>query len=127
MKIALLSAFLFFFSATLFGQGFVANYDEDKMPAYTLPDALIFRNGLPVKNHNDWEKIYGLHWWFPMNPDVAVLPCQNVFMVRRLSGLIPHFLIGFAKISENITGKHAITIYDWGCFMNFTDGYFKKK
>jgi hypothetical protein len=56
MKIALLSILLISFSATLFGQGFVANYDESKMPSYSLPDPLIFNNGLPVKNKNEWKK-----------------------------------------------------------------------
>ena len=56
MKTILLFAFLFFLSATLFGQGFVANYDESKMPSYVLPDPLIFNDGLPVKNKSEWKK-----------------------------------------------------------------------
>lgn len=56
MKAALLSAFLLIFSATLFGQAFVANYDEAKMPVYTLPDPLIFNNGQSVKSPKDWKK-----------------------------------------------------------------------
>lgn len=56
MKITLLSFFLLLFSATLFGQTFVPNYDESKMPSYTLPDPLIFNNGLSVKNKKEWEK-----------------------------------------------------------------------
>jgi len=47
---------LFLLSANLFGQGFVANYDESKMPAYTLADPLIFNNGTVVKNQKDWEQ-----------------------------------------------------------------------
>lgn len=37
-------------------QKFVANYDESKMPVYTLPDPLVFNDGTPVKNKKDWEK-----------------------------------------------------------------------
>ena len=35
---------------------FVANYDESKMPAYTLPDPLVFENGGKVENNKDWAK-----------------------------------------------------------------------
>jgi len=52
----LLFLFLLFGSISSFGQTFVANYDEAKMPAYTLPDPLIFNNGQPVKNKDDWKK-----------------------------------------------------------------------
>lgn len=56
MKLTLLSVILLFFSATLVAQTFVANYDESKMPAYTLPDPLVFNNGVPVKSKSDWKK-----------------------------------------------------------------------
>ena len=52
----LLFLFLLFISISSFGQAFVANYDESKMPAYTLPDPLLFNNGKAVKNEADWEK-----------------------------------------------------------------------
>jgi hypothetical protein len=32
------------------------NYDESKMPAYTLPDPLVFNNGSKVATKADWEK-----------------------------------------------------------------------
>ena len=56
MKKAILSALFLVFSLVLFGQAFVANYDEAKMPVYTLPDPLIFNNGLSVKSPKDWKK-----------------------------------------------------------------------
>ncbi len=37
-------------------QQFVANYDESKVPAYTLPDPLIFNNGTAVVTKKDWGK-----------------------------------------------------------------------
>ncbi len=40
-------------------QQFVANYDEAKVPAYTLPDPLIFNDGTPVTNKKEWEKRRG--------------------------------------------------------------------
>ena len=52
----LLFLFLLFISISSFGQAFVANYDESKMPAYTLPDPLLFNNGKAVKNKADWKK-----------------------------------------------------------------------
>jgi len=37
-----------------FGQQFTANYDEAKIPAYSLPDPLVFNNGTAVKSLKDW-------------------------------------------------------------------------
>ena len=37
-------------------QKFVANYEEDKIPAYSLPNPLIFNNGDPVTTKKDWTK-----------------------------------------------------------------------
>lgn len=55
MKIVPLIVFLLVLSCTLRGQTFVVNYDEAKMPAYTLPDPLVFNNGKPVKNTREWK------------------------------------------------------------------------
>jgi len=41
---------------SLSAQDFVANYDESKVPAYTLPDPLIFNNGSEVKKKKQWDK-----------------------------------------------------------------------
>src|SRR5674476_372588 len=37
-------------------QPFVANYDEAKVPVFTLPDLLVFNDGTPVANKKDWDK-----------------------------------------------------------------------
>ena len=55
MKKAILSTLFLILSVTLFGQAFVANYDEAKMPAYTLPNPLLFNSGQPVKGAADWK------------------------------------------------------------------------
>ena len=31
------------------------NYDESKVPPYTLPDPLVFADGRPVKTKDDWR------------------------------------------------------------------------
>ncbi len=38
------------------GQNIKANYDESKVPAYTLPDPLIMSDGTPVTTTDDWVK-----------------------------------------------------------------------
>jgi hypothetical protein len=35
----------------------VANYDESKVPAYTLPDALLFPDGSPVRTAQEWFEV----------------------------------------------------------------------
>ena len=37
-------------------QKFVANYDESKIPAYTLPDSLVTQAGKPVTSAADWNQ-----------------------------------------------------------------------
>ena len=56
-----LCSFLFFliFPFICNAQQFVANYDEAKVPVYTLPDVLVFNNGTPVITKKDWEKRRG--------------------------------------------------------------------
>ncbi len=38
------------------GQPAGTNYDEAKVPKYTLPDPLVFRDGKPVRNADDWAR-----------------------------------------------------------------------
>src|SRR4051812_24703081 len=33
-----------------------ANYDEGKVPGYTLPDPLVFNDGSPVKTPSQWKE-----------------------------------------------------------------------
>lgn len=40
-------------------QPFVANYDEAKVPVFTLPDVLVFNDGTRVVTKKDWEKRRG--------------------------------------------------------------------
>ncbi|MBD3627912.1 acetylxylan esterase [Cyclobacterium sp.] len=47
---------LFIFPTLLFGQEFIPNYDESKVPDYQLPDPLAFENGEKVNSLEDWEK-----------------------------------------------------------------------
>jgi len=37
-------------------QPFVANYDEAKVPVFTLPDVLVFNDGTRVATKKDWDK-----------------------------------------------------------------------
>lgn len=56
MKKLLLVSLVLFITSSLFGQAFVANYEESAMSAYTLPDPLVFIDGSPVKTVKDWTK-----------------------------------------------------------------------
>ncbi|MFK7819851.1 MAG: acetylxylan esterase [Planctomycetaceae bacterium] len=40
---------------TIAQKKFVANYEESKIPEFTLPDPLLFDNGTSVQNAADWE------------------------------------------------------------------------
>lgn len=42
--------------SSIIAQDFQPNYDEDEIPSYTLADPLIFKDGTPVKNVEDWTR-----------------------------------------------------------------------
>jgi hypothetical protein len=47
---------LLVYSSLLRSQTFVPNYDEAKVPAFVLPDPLVFSNGKAVNNPKEWSK-----------------------------------------------------------------------
>lgn len=56
----IVNALLFLaFPLLLNAQQFVPNYDEAKVPVYTLPDPLVFLDGSAVASKKDWEKRRG--------------------------------------------------------------------
>lgn len=56
--IKLITSICLLFSCSLFlpAQEFTPNYDESRIPAYTLPNPLVFDNGTTVKAKSDWDK-----------------------------------------------------------------------
>jgi len=54
--LTLLAALAMFSFAPVHAQTQGTNYDESKVPSYTLPDPLVRNNGRPVKNVRTWEK-----------------------------------------------------------------------
>jgi hypothetical protein len=52
----ILCCFITLIITPLSAQEFVANYDESKVPAYVLPDPLVFNNGDKVLTRKDWDK-----------------------------------------------------------------------
>jgi hypothetical protein len=55
-KISFLLIFMLIVIFTLPAQQFTPNYDESKVPAYKLPDPLVFNNGNRVTNEVAWQK-----------------------------------------------------------------------
>lgn len=51
----LLPIFIAFIYTLSYAQEFVPNYDESKIPDYTLPELLISKNGQKVKSAEQWE------------------------------------------------------------------------
>lgn len=56
MKNLLILTLLFISVSSLTAQKYGADYDESKVPHYTLPDPLIFNNGSKVTNKREWNK-----------------------------------------------------------------------
>ncbi|GAB4052903.1 glucuronyl esterase domain-containing protein [Spirosoma litoris] len=70
-----LRGFAFFFFAILVKvhaqPGFQANYDESKVPAYTLPDVLTTTTNVPIRTKAAWEKV--------RRPEIIKLFEENVY------------------------------------------------
>ena len=62
---------LIFFAASLLAQPQGINYDETRVPRYTLPDPLVLANGKKVKN----AKI----WWKKRRPEILKLFEEQVY------------------------------------------------
>jgi len=56
MKKILISFFILVISLSMMAQQDPGNYDESKVPAYTLPDPLVFNDGSKVITKSDWNK-----------------------------------------------------------------------
>ncbi|MEM8969988.1 MAG: acetylxylan esterase, partial [Bacteroidota bacterium] len=68
---------------------FVPNYDEGQVPNYTLPDPLVFKNGVEVKGELEWQQrraeilqffssqVYGVTPSPPLNTKSKVLSTDN--------------------------------------------------
>lgn len=67
----LLSALLFIVSLSGYTQRPETNYDEEKVPQYTLPELLVTQNGKKIRNLKQWEKI--------RKPEILQLFQQEVF------------------------------------------------
>ena len=56
MKRILFLLIVFAYMVQLNGQKSETNYDESKVPSYTLPDPLVFNDGSAVRSKKDWDK-----------------------------------------------------------------------
>ena len=57
MRKTLVSILLLSLVLPLSAQKGGVNYDESKVPSYSLPDLLVTENGKPVRTARRWEKI----------------------------------------------------------------------
>ncbi|MGV8094953.1 MAG: hypothetical protein AB2L24_24125 [Mangrovibacterium sp.] len=85
----ILLAFFFMISLSGYSQRPGINYDEEKVPQYTLPEILTTQNGRKIRNLKQWEKI--------RKPEIFHLFQQEVF------GKVP----GKLEISEVVVHEDA--------------------
>ena len=75
---------------------FVANYDETKIPKYTLPNPLVTESGEPVSNAEMWNEI--------RRPELLKLFQQQVYGHSPDACVITHELVS-SKEMENVTRR----------------------
>ncbi len=68
---ALLFFFVFILSLDAYGQQFQPNYDEAKVPKYTLPNVLKTSKNKTIRNRKDWEQL--------RRPEVLKLFEDNIY------------------------------------------------
>ncbi len=87
-------------SLNVFAQKIPVNYDESKMPSFTLPDPLVLPNGKPIKSKDVWEKAG--------RPAVLKLFAENVYGVNPFSGAVK--IVSEVKtVNENALNGKAIS------------------
>ncbi|GAB1358954.1 acetylxylan esterase [Porphyromonadaceae bacterium] len=57
MKQFILMFSCFFAAISIAAQGFTPNYDESKVPAYTLPALLVSESGKKIASSEEWERV----------------------------------------------------------------------
>src|ERR1700712_1285535 len=73
----------------------VANYDEAKIPPYTLPDVLTAVNGNKIKTTKDWEA---------NRPALLQLFAENIYGTTPKIALKQHFVVTNVK-NDALNGK----------------------
>src|SRR5688500_1929303 len=81
-----LNLFFIAVSTAVLGQ---ANYDEAKVPAYTLPDPLLAENGKQIKRASQWEK--------QRRPEILSLFEQHVYGKTLGNDAVTHEVIAVDK------------------------------
>lgn len=86
-------------SADLMAQSFTPNYDESKIPAYTLPDPLVLADGTPVTTAEQWRT--------QRRPELVRLFEEQVYG-RAPIGRPPELAFEVAQVDEHALGDTAI-------------------
>ena len=87
-------------SLNAFTQKIPVNYDESKMPSFTLPDPLLLPNGKPIKSKDVWEKTG--------RPAVLKQFAENVYGVNPFSGAVK-IASEVKTVNENALNGKAIS------------------
>jgi len=83
-----------------FAQQFVANYDEAKMPAYTMPDPLVFNDGAAVRSIKDWKKRRAEIYYSFESQVYGITPAWNGGLTWTILSSKEDALEGIAKRRE---------------------------
>ncbi|HLN54947.1 MAG TPA: hypothetical protein VK207_03080 [Bacteroidales bacterium] len=100
IKFNIITSALLILTFTVAGQKFEANYDESKVPAYTLPDPLIFKDGGKVQNSKDWEKRRAEICSIFENEVFGIAPWWNGKMDQEVTNIYDDALSGTATMRE---------------------------
>ncbi len=101
-----------------FAQPAGANYDENKIPAYTLPDPLLMRDGKKVINIEQWDKIQRLWIYHLFEENVyGRFPVTSINFFYAVTGIDSNAMGGKAVrkqvtifLNENKDPQNSITL-----------------
>ena len=106
---ALIVLFLWTHSVTCTGEPLVINYDEAKIPAYTLPDPLMAENGTQIQTASAWNQIRRPELLSLFSREMfGAVPGRPVKMEFEVTSDVPDALNGLARrkeVSIRLTGE----------------------
>lgn len=89
--------------ATRSASSFEPNYDESKIPAYTLPDPLVTESGSPITSADQWNSV--------RRPEILDLFAKHVYGIAPLACEIRSETVSSKMVFDGLATRTEVDVY----------------